>query len=157
MKCSKWHENVTFILESLCSHRHLSDKIPNMSELEQCMLFTCMSSVEQIQDLGKWSDFQIETLAIVWSQASMYCKMSCRQSCLRLYNSAHKILYRIKQHTIVPAVIKGLHSLLCIFFIAKFHIHISNQVIAKVVADIHFFNLSILHMKKGNDKLHILY
>lgn len=43
-----------------------------------------------------------------------------------------------------PAVVQINHSFLRIFFTAKLHIHVSNEVISKVITDIHLLHLTVL-------------
>jgi hypothetical protein len=43
-----------------------------------------------------------------------------------------------------PAIIQIVHSLLSVFFPSKLDVNIANQVVSKIIANVHFFNFTVL-------------
>jgi len=52
--------------------------------------------------------------------------------------------------SVIPSVVKIGHRLGCVFFLTEFDVNVADQVIAQIVADVHFlhFSVLVLHLQK---------
>lgn len=55
--------------------------------------------------------------------------------------------------SVEPAVVQVNHGLLRVFFTAKLHVHVSDQVVSKVITDIHLLDLAVLLLHFCKDLL----